>query len=443
MEREEPEHAVANPGRIVAQPAFGPGPSKNLFGYPVDLSGGENRQAKRQDDPSPNLQRPAGVGANRQDAKTRTAKGWSASAGLAMRLKGPKLSKRPLWVALNQPNRSSPRCSCTQVATGRSISIAVAPMETAHVAAAPAIHSRTQLRLRPGASPASSLEKSPKGVSKEEFPVPDVAREHGVGCVPGLLPDLEGRDARTGRARREAGPQAMAGIPGRVEPCGGNPVAKDQGYGFAGQSTDREAPVSIDGPEDGTVLDPRGVERVFQRPDRAANGSAERDVDPPADAVLVGLRPPDSQDNPLPDPFDVNEVDRSKLGTPEAPCEPDQKQSPIPEVLDPVAHRPENDEKVLTEKRPGLTLSRPVSAANAAHGRPDQRTGRRVWEAPGPVRDRDRGKTPRQSGDLQGGGVTGDIGGHHVVGRRDSSAPRLEVVEVSAVGPPGRGATPA
>src|SRR5208282_5864277 len=307
----------------------------------------------------------------------RTAKGWSASAGLAMRLKGPKLSKRPLWVALNQPNRSSPRCSCTQVATGRSISIAVAPMETAHVAAAPAIHSRTQLRLRPGASPASSLEKSPNGVSKEEFPIPDVAREHGVGCVPGLLPDLEGRHARTGRARREAGPQAMAGIPGRVEPRRRHPLPDNHGHRFGRKSIGQDPPVSIDRSENGTLVDPRGAEPVFQRPDGAVNGSAQRDADLPADAVLVSLRPPDGQYDPLPNPLDVFEVDRSELGTPEAACEPDQQQRPISEVLDPVAHRPEDDEKVLTKKRPGLTLSRPVSTANTAHGPPDQKTGRR------------------------------------------------------------------
>ena len=98
----------------------------------------------------------------------------------------------------------------------------------------------------------------------------------------------------------------MARIPGRVEPCGRHPVANDQGHGFAGESIDRDPPVSIDGPENGTVLDLRGAEPVFQRPDGAVNGSAERDADPPADAVLVGLRPPDGQNDPLPDPFDVN-----------------------------------------------------------------------------------------------------------------------------------------
>src|SRR5271157_161700 len=105
----------------------------------------------------------------------------------------------------------------------------------------------------------------------------------------------------------------MAGIPLRVEPCGRHPVANDQGHGFAGGSTDRDSPVSIDGAENGTVLDPHGADPVFQRPDGAVNGSAERDADPPADAVLVGLRPPDGQNNPLPNPLDVNEVNCSKL----------------------------------------------------------------------------------------------------------------------------------
>ena len=137
---------------------------------------------------------------------------------------------------------------------------------------------------------------------------------------------------------------------------------------------DRDPPVSIDGPENGTVLDPCGVEPGFQRPDGTVNGSAGRDADLAPDAVLVSLRPPDGQNDPLPDPLDVNEVSCSKLGTPEAACKSDQQQCPISQVLEPIAHRPDNDEEVLTEEWLGLMLSRSVSAANAAHRRPDQRT---------------------------------------------------------------------
>jgi hypothetical protein len=72
--------------------------------------------------------------------------------------------------------------------------------------------------------------------------------------------------------------------------CDGHPVAKDQGHRLAGESTRRDSPVSIDGLENGTVLNPRGVEPNLKRADGAVNGSA---ADPPADAVLVGLRPPD------------------------------------------------------------------------------------------------------------------------------------------------------
>ena len=38
--------------------------------------------------------------------------------------------------------------------------------------------------------------------SQEELSVPHLAREHGVGGVPGLLPDLEGRDVRLSRSLR-------------------------------------------------------------------------------------------------------------------------------------------------------------------------------------------------------------------------------------------------
>jgi hypothetical protein len=62
------------------------------------------------------------------------------------------------------------------------------------------------------------LEENAGRVPKEEFPISDVAGEHGVRGMPCLLPDLERRDAHPSRARREAGAQAVAGIPGGVEP---------------------------------------------------------------------------------------------------------------------------------------------------------------------------------------------------------------------------------
>src|SRR5271157_5207139 len=63
---------------------------------------------------------------------------------------------------------------------------------------------------------------------------------------------------------------------------------------------------------------------------------------------------------------------------PEAACKSDQQKSPISQVLEPITHRPENDKEVLTEEGLGLMLSRSVSAADAAHRRPDQRTDCRV-----------------------------------------------------------------
>jgi hypothetical protein len=69
--------------------------------------------------------------------------------------------------------------------------------------------------------------------------------------------------------------------------------------GFAGEATNRDPPVATDGPEDWTILDPRGAELGFQHPDGAVNGSAEWDADPPADAVLIGLRPADHNDDAM------------------------------------------------------------------------------------------------------------------------------------------------
>ena len=72
-------------------------------------------------------------------------------------------------------------------------------------------------------------------------------------------------------ARREAGAQAVAGIPGSVEPGSGHPVAKDQGNSFAGELTGGDLPVPIDGSEYGTVHNSCGAEPGFQRVDGAVN----------------------------------------------------------------------------------------------------------------------------------------------------------------------------
>jgi hypothetical protein len=93
----------------------------------------------------------------------------------------------------------------------------------------------------------SRLDKNSRGVPEEKLAVPYVAREHGIGGVSGLLPDLERGDTGPRRARREASAQAMARIPLRIEPCGAYPIANNQGYGFAGEPLGQDSPVSIDG----------------------------------------------------------------------------------------------------------------------------------------------------------------------------------------------------
>jgi hypothetical protein len=67
------------------------------------------------------------------------------------------------------------------------------------------------------------------------------------------------------------------------------------------------------------------------------------------------------QDDPLPDSLEVSEVNCSNLRASEAACKSDKQQSPISEVLEPIAQRLENDKEVLTEKRCRLTLCRPCS----------------------------------------------------------------------------------
>ena len=66
--------------------------------------------------------------------------------------------------------------------------------------------------------------------------------------------------------------------------------------------------MSIDEAKNGTVLYPPCPEPVFQRPDRAVDGSAEGDANLAPDADLVGLRPPDRHNDPLAYSLGVVEV---------------------------------------------------------------------------------------------------------------------------------------
>jgi hypothetical protein len=51
---------------------------------------------------------------------------------------------------------------------------------------------------------------------------------------------------------------------------------------------------------------------------------------------LVGLRPPDGQNDPLPNPLEVDEVDCSEFRASKTVRKSDQQQSPISEVLAPI-----------------------------------------------------------------------------------------------------------
>ncbi len=100
------------------------------------------------------------------------------------------------------------------------------------------------------------------------------------------------------------------------------------------------------------------VEPGFERSDRAVNGSSERDADLAADAVLVGIGPPDGQNDSLALALDLLAINCKKFGAPGAAWKANEQQRPIPEVLEPVAHHPKNDKEVFPREQLGLPLGR-------------------------------------------------------------------------------------
>jgi hypothetical protein len=114
--------------------------------------------------------------------------------------------------------------------------------------------------------------------------------------------------------------------------------------------------MSVNWAENRAVLDWRGAEPVIQRSDGAVNCPAKWDADLTPRALLVGLGSSDREDHPVLDPLKVIAGDCNYLGPPETSGEADQQERLVPQVLEAVTHRAENDEQVLAEKRHGLAL---------------------------------------------------------------------------------------
>jgi hypothetical protein len=88
--------------------------------------------------------------------------------------------------------------------------------------------------------------------------------------------------------------------------------------------------------------DPQIIDLLIRADGRRARSTSKKhghdsaDAYLAADAVLVGLRPPDGQNDPLPDSLEVDEVDSSEFRASETACKSDQQQRPISEVLEPI-----------------------------------------------------------------------------------------------------------
>ena len=70
--------------------------------------------------------------------------------------------------------------------------------------------------MTPGASEHSS-QKGTRSIVDEQLTVANVAREHGVGGVAGLLANAPGRNTRLGRAGGESCTKAVARIAAWIE----------------------------------------------------------------------------------------------------------------------------------------------------------------------------------------------------------------------------------
>lgn len=150
----------------------------------------------------------------------------------------------------------------------------------------------------------------------------------------------------------------------------------------ASSGTSATSPSSVRKVESSSCVPANGARNSHHVTTLSAPYAAPAGNTPLAKAISLGSLRKRSQD---PDPFNPRRAGQLPVegGERQAalrrpPGKSDQQKSPISQVLEPITHRPENDKEVLTEEGLGLMLSRSVSAADAAHRRPDQRTDCRV-----------------------------------------------------------------
>jgi len=118
----------------------------------------------------------------------------------------------------------------------------------------------------------------------------------------------------------------------------------DQGHGFAGEPIDRDPPVSIDGPKEGAGVDPANGKPLVECKDRAVwrvrpNGMPTLRPTPSwsgFDRRMVRTIPSRTRSMSM-------KLIAASSETAEAARKSDQQQSPISQVLESIAHCPEND----------------------------------------------------------------------------------------------------
>src|SRR5208337_1997757 len=121
----------------------------------------------------------------------------------------------------------------------------------------------------------------------------------------------------------------------------------------------------VDRPEDWAASDPGDGKPAVEGDDRAVASPAEGDADLTPRPLLVGLRAPERDYEPLPDARSVGAIQPHDFGSPEPAREADKEQRPVARVLHALAHGVQDPEQVLSQQRLGFALGDPARALDA------------------------------------------------------------------------------
>ncbi len=288
---------------------------------------------------------------------------------------------------------------------------------------------------------ASPLQHPLQGMIGEQAAVADVAIEHDVGLVPGLLANLPVGFAGQGGGGAEPGAQRVPGVAGRIESGIAATGLDDQGHRAAGQGGIGDLTVAIDGSEQGRLrarrpgkmLKEAVLPSAYRLHWTMARIAGEGDTDGAALVFLIGFRAAQLDGQTGGRNLKITELKTDQFRTTQRPGEAQQQQGTIALPVQAVVQGGQQRQQLVADQRRDLALRPAVTAAKPLEGGFHQLGLGRIGPALGGVRPAQTHQPALQGGHGMIGGVGHQVRRQHLGRGRQGPAPAQEAAQVGAV----------